>query len=148
MPLWEENGFIPVLSDIPKGVAQKAKLMFLNYPNNPTAAVCDERFFKEAIAFAHKHNSIICHDAAYTEIAYDGYKPLSFLEVDGAREVGIEFHSLSKTCNMTGWRIGFACGNEKIVAGLARVKSNIDSGIFTAIQRAGIAALKNAEGMR
>jgi LL-diaminopimelate aminotransferase len=116
--------------------------MFINYPNNPTAAVADKAFFKEVIAFAQKHQIIVCHDAAYSEMAYDGFKPMSFLEADGAKAVGIEFHSLSKTYNMTGWRIGFAVGNEQVISGLGQVKSNIDSGAFQAIQFAGMAALE------
>lgn len=141
MPLLKENGFLPDLSSIPKDILDKAKLMFINYPNNPTAAVADREFFTEVIKFARENNIIICHDTAYSEMAYDGYKPLSFLEIEGAKEVGIEFHSLSKTYNMTGWRIGFAVGNKKILAGLGTIKTNLDSGIFQAIQYAGIEAL-------
>jgi LL-diaminopimelate aminotransferase len=120
---------------------EKAKLMFINYPNNPTAAVAERPFFEEVVAFAAKHGIIICHDAAYSEIAYDGYQPMSLMEVEGARDVAIEFHSLSKTFNMTGWRIGFAVGNGEIVGGLGRIKTNIDSGAFQAVQLAGIEAL-------
>ena len=141
MPLKAENGFLPDYAAIPAEVAEKAKLLFINYPNNPTGAVADAEFFLKTIEFAARHNIIVCHDAAYTEIAYDGYRPLSFLEVPGAREVGIEFHSLSKTYNMTGWRIGFAIGNPGLVAGLGKVKTNIDSGAFQAIQEAAITAL-------
>lgn len=141
MPLKAENGFLPDLDAIPEAVAQKSKLMFINYPNNPTGAVADYDFFVKVVEFAVRYNVIVCHDAAYTEMAYDGYKPLSFLEVPGAREVGVEFHSLSKTYNMTGWRIGFAIGNPQIVAGLGKVKTNIDSGAFQAIQEAAITAL-------
>ncbi len=143
MPLKAENGFLPDLDAIPAEIAQKAKLLFINYPNNPTGAVADEDFFLKVIEFAARYNVIVCHDAAYTEMAYDGYKPLSFLEVPGAREVGIEFHSLSKTYNMTGWRIGFAIGNPELVAGLGKVKTNIDSGAFQAIQEAAISALSS-----
>ena len=142
MPLLEENGFLPDLKAIKAGTAKKSTLMFLNYPNNPTSAIATEEFFKSAIEFAKKNNIVICHDAAYSELAYDGYRPLSFLEIKGAKEIGVEFHSLSKTYNMTGWRIGFVCGNKDVIAALQKVKSNIDSGIFTAIQRAGIIALK------
>lgn len=142
MPLTEENNFLPDLGAVPDSVCRRARLMFLNYPNNPTAAVAGRDFFETAIAFAEKHNIIICHDAAYSEIYYDGNRPMSFLEVPGAREVGIEFHSLSKTYNMTGWRIGFAVGNSDIVSGLGKIKTNLDSGVFQAIQEAGIAALK------
>lgn len=145
MPLLEENNFLPDFSSIPDTVCERSKLMFLNYPNNPTAAVAQKDFFETAISFAEKNDIIICHDAAYSEIYYDGRKPLSFLEVDGAREVGIEFHSLSKTYNMTGWRIGFAVGNREVVAGLGKIKTNLDSGVFEAVQEAGIAALKTKD---
>jgi LL-diaminopimelate aminotransferase len=142
LPLKKENGFFPDLDAIPESVAREAKLLWINYPNNPTAAVADKAQFAKVVEFAHKHNIIICHDAAYTEMGFDGYRPPSFLELDGAREVCIEFHSLSKTFNMTGWRIGMAVGNAELVAGLAQVKSNVDSGIFQAIQEAGIEALR------
>lgn len=145
MPLLAENGFLPDLNVIDTQVAKRAKIMFLNYPNNPTSACADEKFFKNVIDYAAKYNIIVCHDAAYSEMAYDGYKPMSFLEAEGAKEVGIEFHSLSKTYNMTGWRIGFAVGNAKVLEGLAKVKSNIDSGIFRAVQYAGIAALEGPQ---
>lgn len=143
MPLLKENGFLPDLDSIPGEVLDKTKLMFLNYPNNPTAAVAEGDFFKQVVEFAAKNNILVCHDAAYTEIAFDGYNPVSFLETDGASEVGIEFHSLSKTFNMTGWRLGFAAGNENAIAALGKVKTNIDSGAFQAIQYAGMEALKN-----
>ncbi len=145
MPLLEKNGFLPDLGAIDKAVLKKAKLIYVNYPNNPTTACAPDNFYKDLIKFAKSNNLIVLSDAAYTEINFDGYKPKSFLEFDGAKDVGIEFHSLSKTCNMTGWRIGFACGNASLVEGLAKVKSNIDSGIFTAIQRAGIVALVKSE---
>jgi len=141
MPLLRENGFLPDLSSIPHGIAKKAKIMFINYPNNPTAAVAERPFFKEVLEFARKYGIIVCHDAAYSEIAYDGYRPMSLMEVGGAREVGIEFHSLSKTFNMTGWRIGFAVGNPEIVGGLGKIKTNIDSGAFQAVQLAAAEAL-------
>lgn len=141
MPLRAENGFLPDFNEIPEEVARKAKLMFLNYPNNPTSAVADEAFFLRAIEFAKKYDIIICHDAAYSEIGFDGYKPLSFLEVPGAKEVGIEFNSMSKTYNMTGWRIGWAAGNAEVIKVLGTVKSNIDSGVFQAIQVAAIKGL-------
>jgi len=140
MPLLEENNFLPELKPV-----KKAKLLYINYPNNPTSAVCDKGFFEDAVLFARKNNIIVAHDAAYSEISFDGYRPESFLKVAGAKEVGVEFHSLSKTCNMTGWRIGFVCGNEKIISAIAKVKSNIDSGAFNAIQVAGITALDIAE---
>ncbi len=140
MPLKEENNFLPDLNRIPKGILQKAKLIFINYPNNPTSAVAPRGFFEEVIKLASKYNIIVCHDASYTEIYYEK-KPLSFMQLDGAKEVGIEFHSLSKTYNMTGWRIGFAVGNSQVLAGLGKVKTNIDSGVFQAIQEAAIAGL-------
>jgi LL-diaminopimelate aminotransferase len=142
LPLLHENNFKPDLSSIKKTVAKKAKIMHINYPNNPTAATLDKKFFDEVVSFAKEHNIIVCHDAAYSEVAFDGYKAPSFLEADGAKDVGIEFHSLSKTFNMTGWRIGFAVGNAGVIAGLSRVKQNVDSGVFQAIQQAGEAALK------
>lgn len=142
MPLLEKNNYLPDLRAIPGNIIKKAKLMFINYPNNPTAACADKAFYKGIIKFAADNNILICHDAAYSEIYYDNEKPLSFLQVPGARNVGIEFHSLSKTYNMTGWRIGFAAGNRDAIAGLGKIKTNIDSGIFQAIQEAGIEALK------
>lgn len=146
LPLTEENGFLPDLEAIPAETARKAKIMYLNYPNNPTAATADEAFFERLVAFARRHEILVCHDAAYTEIAFEGYKPPSFLQVQGAKDVGIEFHSLSKTYNMTGWRIGFCVGNEDAVAGLGKVKTNIDSGVFQPVQYAGVEALlRNGE---
>jgi LL-diaminopimelate aminotransferase len=141
LTLRKENGFLPNLHDIPKEVAEKAKLLFINYPNNPTSAIAEKSFFEEVVGFANRYEIIVCHDAAYSEIAFNGYLPLSFMEAKGAKEVGIEFHSLSKTFNMTGWRIGFAVGNAEIVSELGRVKTNIDSGLFQAIQEAGMEAL-------
>jgi LL-diaminopimelate aminotransferase len=140
--LLKENSFLPDLESIPSEVVKRAKMMFINYPNNPTAAVATKEFFDSVVAFADKHDIIVCHDAAYSEMSYDGFKPTSFLEVDGAKSVGIEFHSLSKTYNMTGWRIGFAVGCADLVNALGQVKSNIDSGVFQAVQIAGVAALK------
>ncbi|MDN5294065.1 MAG: LL-diaminopimelate aminotransferase [Eubacteriales bacterium] len=141
MPLKPENNFLPDLKAIPEEVARKAKLMFLNYPNNPTGAIADESFYKEVIEFAKEYDIIVCHDAAYQEIAFDGYRPPSFLEFPGAKEVGIEFGSCSKSYNMTGWRIGWAVGRADVIDALARIKSNIDSGVFQAVQYAAIAAL-------
>lgn len=141
MPLLEENKFLPDLGKI-RG---RSKLMFLNYPNNPTAAVASLEFFREVVDFARRNGVIVCHDAAYTEIAFDGYKAPSFLELDHAKEVGVEFHSLSKIYNMTGWRIGFVCGNSEIIGALRKVKSNIDSGIFQAIQLAAVCALEGPQ---
>lgn len=142
MDLLKENDFLPDLNAVPEEIADKARMMFINYPNNPTSAVANRSFFQEVVNFAQTHNIIVCHDAAYTEMAFDGYRPISFLEADGAKALGIEFHSLSKTYNMTGWRIGFAVGREEIVQALGQIKSNIDSGAFQAVQIAGIAALE------
>jgi LL-diaminopimelate aminotransferase len=141
MPLARANGFLPDLDAIPADVARRAKLMYLNYPNNPTAATATPEFFARAVRFAREHGVIVCHDAMYSELRFDGYRPPSFLETPGAMEVGIEFHSLSKTYSMTGWRIGFAVGNRTAIGGLGRVKTNVDSGVFQAVQEAGIAAL-------
>ena len=142
MPLVRENGFLPDLNDVPEDAARRAKVMFINYPNNPTAAVAEVDFFNRVVEFGKEKGIMVCHDAAYTEIAYDGYRPASFLQAEGAREVGIEFHSLSKTYNMTGWRVGFAVGNSEAIEGLGAVKSNVDSGVFEAVQMAGIKALR------
>ena len=142
MDLLKENDFLPDLNAVPEEIADKARMMFINYPNNPTSAVANRSFFQEVVTFAESHNIIVCHDAAYTEMAFDGYMPISFLEVEGAKAVGIEFHSLSKTYNMTGWRIGFAVGRAEIIQALGQIKSNIDSGAFKAVQIAGIAALE------
>jgi LL-diaminopimelate aminotransferase len=143
MPLLEENGFLPDLDAIPAQVLKKARLLFLNYPNNPTSAGATMDFFSRVVDFAGKHGIIVCHDAAYTEVFYDNVPPPSFLQVPGAREVCLEFHSLSKTYNMTGWRIGFACGNADAVAGLGGIKTNIDSGVFQAVQEAAIEAMSS-----
>ncbi len=145
LPLLRENAFLPDLKEIPLKIKKRTKLMFLNYPNNPTAAVATKEFFRKIVDFAFKYNTVIAHDAAYSEITFAGYRPESFLETEGAKEIGIEFHSLSKTYNMTGWRIGWVCGNSEIISALAKVKSNIDSGIFTAIQIAGISALEGPQ---
>lgn len=144
MPLLKENDFLPDLDAIPAEVAKRAVMMFLNYPNNPTTVLADEGFFGEAVDFARENEILICHDAAYTEIAFYGKNPLSFLEIPGAADVGIEFHSLSKTFSMTGWRLAFAAGNERAIAGLGKIKTNIDSGVFQAVQEAGITALRNS----
>src|SRR4030066_532865 len=141
MPLLEENDYLPVLEEIDEEIAQRAKLMFINYPNNPTAAVANKDFFEKVVKFAKKNDILVCHDFAYSEMTFDNYKTNSFLEVDGAKEVGIEFHSLSKTYNMTGWRLGFAVGNKDAISALSIIKTNIDSGVFKAIQQAGIEAL-------
>ncbi len=145
MPLTENNNFLPDLDAIPEEMAKKAKLLWLNYPNNPTGAVADLDFFNRAVSFARKHELAICHDGPYSEIAFDGYQPVSFMQADGAREIGVEFHSLSKSYNMTGWRIGMAVGNAEMIDALKRVKSNLDSGIPQAIQYAAIAALSGPQ---
>lgn len=148
MPLLKKNNFLPDLDAIDKNIARRCKLMHINYPNNPTGAVCDKTFYEKVVTFAKKYDIIVASDAAYTEISFDGFEPISFLEIQGAKDVGIEFHSLSKTFNMTGWRVGMAVGNSAILNGLAKVKANIDSGIFTAVQIASIEALKHAEGFK
>lgn len=145
MPLREENSFLPDFDAVPSDVASRAKVLWLNYPNNPTAAVADVEFFERAVHFAKRHGIAICHDGPYSEVAYDGYRPVSFLQARGAMDAGIEFHSLSKSYNMTGWRIGMAVGNPRIIDALMRVKSNIDSGIAQAIQRMAIAALEGPQ---
>ncbi|TAJ44530.1 LL-diaminopimelate aminotransferase [Methanofollis fontis] len=145
MPLLEENNFLPLLEDIPGDVLERAKLLFFNYPNNPTAATAPMSFFDEVVAFAREHDIVVVHDNAYSEITFDGYRAPSFLEADGAREVGVEMHSLSKTYNMTGWRIGMAVGNKEVLSGLGRVKSNVDSGVFDAVQHAAITALSGPQ---
>ena len=141
MPLIEKNGWLPDLSAIPADVAAKSKVMWLNYPNNPTGAVADEGYLKEVVEFAKANEIAVMHDACYTEVAYDGYKPLSFLEIPGAMEIGLEFHSLSKSYNMTGWRVGMAVGNPEMIDALMVVKSNLDSGIPNAVQYMGIEAM-------
>ncbi|HLC29965.1 MAG TPA: LL-diaminopimelate aminotransferase, partial [Dehalococcoidia bacterium] len=145
MPLTEEKGFLPDLDAIPQDVARRAKVMWLNYPNNPTAAVADLDFFQRATDFAKRYDIAVLHDAPYTEVAFDGYRPASLLQAVGARDVGVEFHSLSKTYNMTGWRIGMAVGNPQIINALLRVKSNLDSGIPQAIQQMAITALEGTD---
>jgi LL-diaminopimelate aminotransferase len=145
MPLLAKNNFLPDLKRIRATVLKRAKIIFINYPNNPTAAVATDEFYKELIQFALKNNIIVISDLAYSEIYFDGYKPRSLLEFEGARDCVIEFHSLSKTYNMTGWRVGWACGNSQLVTLLGKVKTNIDSGIFQAIQIAAVAALDSDE---
>lgn len=141
LPLTKENIFLPDLNIIPEDIAEKAKLLWINYPNNPTSAVAGLDFFNKVVKFAQQHNLAVCHDAPYTEVAFDGYRPVSFMQVDGAREVGVEFHSLSKSYNMTGWRIGMVVGNATMINALKTIKSNMDSGIPQAIQYAAIEAL-------
>ena len=145
MPLLEENGYLPDLDAIPKEVAQRARVLWINYPNNPTGAVADLDFYQKLSAFAAKYDIAVCHDGPYSEIAFDGYRPVSFLQAKGAMDVGIEFHSLSKSYNMTGWRVGMAVGNAKLINALMRVKSNLDSGICQAIQYAAIEALEGPQ---
>ena len=145
LPLREENAWLPELDSIPSDVLKNAKVLWLNYPNNPTSAIAPDEYFQRAIAFARCHSIAILHDASYSEVYYDGYKPLSFMELEGAREVGVEFHSLSKTYNMTGWRIGMAVGNAAMIDALFRVKSNLDSGVPQAVQEMAIAALEGPQ---
>ncbi len=142
MPLLEENRFMPNLDEIDAETRRKAKLMFLNYPNAPTAATADMDFFREVVDFASDNELIVCHDNPYSEMTFDKYKAMSFLEVKGAKDVGVEFNSLSKTFNMTGWRIGMAVGSSEIISGLGKVKENVDSGAFQAVQAAGVEALR------
>jgi len=141
MPLQADRGFLPEFERIPPEVLRRARLVFLNYPNNPTGATADLEFFARAVEFARRHKLLLAHDNSYCEIAYDGYRPPSILEVDGAREVAIELHSLSKAFNMTGWRVGFAVGNAEAVEALGTLKTNVDSGVFRAVQHAAVAAL-------
>ena len=145
LPLLEANGFLPELSSIPEDVAKKAKLLYINYPNNPTGAFASKEFYNEVISFAKKYNIVVVQDAAYAALTFDGTKPLSFLSVDGAMDVGIEIHSLSKAFNMTGWRMAFVTGNPLVVKAFAAVKENNDSGQFNAIQLAGKYALEHTE---
>jgi LL-diaminopimelate aminotransferase len=141
-----ERNFLPDLDEIPTEVARKARLMFLNYPNNPTGAIVGPTTFADVVRFARDFDIIVAHDNSYSEIAFDGYRPPSFLETEGAKDVGVEFHSLSKTYCMTGWRIGYVAGNADVLAALAKIKTNLDSGQFVAIQRAGEAALRGPDG--
>jgi len=145
LPLTEENDFLPDLDAVPEEVARRAKILWLNYPNNPTGAVADLEFFDRAVALARRYDLAILHDGPYSEVTFDGYRPVSFLQAEGALQTGIEFHSLSKSYNMTGWRIGMAAGNATIIDALMRVKSNLDSGIPQAIQRMAIAALDGSQ---
>jgi LL-diaminopimelate aminotransferase len=144
VPLRKENDYLPDLTKIPEEVARQSKLLFLNYPNNPTAAVVpDKAVFKDWIAFAKKYDILVCHDNPYCELTFDGYQAPSFLQVEGAKEVGIEVHSFSKTYNMAGWRIGWMCGNEKVIAAVEKFKSFLDYGIPSFIQLSGVAALES-----
>lgn len=141
MPLLPENGYLPDLDAIPDSVAKKAKIMLINYPNNPTAGIADLAFFEKVVAYCKKHDILLCHDNAYSEMTYDDYVAPSIFEVKGAKDIAIELHTMSKTYNMAGWRLGFAIGNKTAVANLAKMKSNIDTDCFTAVQVAGIAGL-------
>ena len=141
VPLLRENNFLPDFKEIPPIEARDAKLFFFNYPNNPTSAVADLKFFQKALEFCQEYKIVPVHDASYTELAFDGFRAPSFLELPGAKDMAIEFHSLSKTYNMTGWRLGMVVGNREVLAALGKIKSNVDSGAFNAIQMAGIAAL-------
>lgn len=145
VPIRPENGYLPALRDIPSDVAKRATAMFLNYPNNPTGAVATPAFLKELVAFARSHDIAICYDNPYIEMVFDGEQPLSFLSVEGAKDVGIELNSLSKPFNMTGWRIGMALGNPDLIAAISKVKENTDSGVFNAIQYAAIAAFSRCQ---
>lgn len=143
LPLKEENGFLPDYAQIPADIRRRAKLMVLNYPNNPIAAVADGEFFAKTVAFARENNIIVAHDLAYSELAFDGYRPPSFLETAGAKDVGVEFNSLSKSFNMAGCRVGYIVGNRDVIRPLAVIKSNIDYGIFLAVQEAAIVAMEH-----
>lgn len=145
LPLLKENGFLPRLDNIEPDVLKRAKLLYLNYPNNPTGATATTEFFEEVVEFAKKHEIIVVHDAAYAALMFDGEKPLSFLSVTGAKEVGVELHSLSKSFNMTGWRIGFIAGNAKLIKAFQTVKDNTDSGQFIPIQKAAAFAMSHPE---
>jgi LL-diaminopimelate aminotransferase len=145
MPLREENNFLPDLSEIPQDICQKAKIMILNYPSNPLAATANKDFFAGVVSFARQHDIIVCHDFAYSELSYDGFKNVSFLEVPGAKEVGVEFHSISKTYNLAGCRLGFIVGNAAVIDALRLVKSNIDYGIFRPVQLAAVEALSGSQ---
>jgi LL-diaminopimelate aminotransferase len=145
LPLQAENGFLPDLKGIKDFILKSAKVLWLNYPNNPTGAVADLAFFQQAADFAKQHNILVCHDGPYSEVAYDGYQPVSFMQADGAKDIAIEFHSLSKTYNMTGWRIGMAVGNAEAIKALRTLKSNLDSGIPQAIQYMAIEALNGPQ---
>jgi len=145
LPLIDKNGFLPDFNTVPENILRRAKLLWINYPNCPTGAVADLNFFNRTVEFAQRHGVAVCHDGPYTEIAFDGYQPVSFLQASGAKEIGVEFHSLSKSYNMTGWRIGMVVGNKVMVDALKRVKSNLDSGIPQAIQYAAIEAFRGPQ---
>ena len=146
LPLEEEKGFLPDFENVPSDVLKKTKMLFVNYPNNPTGAVAPKAFYERLVKWAAQNKILIVSDLAYSEVYFGKEKPLSIFQISGAKEVAIEYHSLSKTCNMTGWRIGFAVGREELIGALLKVKSNLDSGVFTAVQKTGIEALKNSFG--
>jgi LL-diaminopimelate aminotransferase len=143
VPLRPENHFLIPLDEIPRPVTERARILYLNYPNNPTTAIAPDTYLEQAVAYCARHDVILAHDAAYSEFGFDGYRPRSVLELDGAREVSLEFHSLSKTYNMTGWRLGWAVGDARLVASLTRVKTFMDTGQYLGIQAAGVAALES-----
>jgi len=145
LSLKESSGFLPNLNGIREDILQKTRVLWINYPNNPTGAVADIGFFNQVVEFARKYNILVCHDGPYSEVAFDGYQPVSFMQAEGAKDVGIEFHSLSKTYNMTGWRIGMVVGNAQAVGALRTLKSNLDSGIPQAIQYMAIEAFKGPQ---
>ena len=145
MPLTEDNQWLPDLNAIPEDIARKAKVMWLNYPNNPTSAIANKEYFNKVVDFAKSYEIIVLHDACYTEVSYDDYQPISFMEIPGAKDIALEFHSLSKSYNMTGWRVGYVVGNEKLINPLMIVKSNLDSGIPQAIQSMAITALNTTQ---
>ncbi|GBG57165.1 LL-diaminopimelate aminotransferase [Sporomusaceae bacterium FL31] len=145
LPLWAENNFLPDLDSLTQEQRRRAKLLYINYPNNPTGATATSEFFRKVVRFAQENNIIVVSDAAYAGLTFDGEKPTSFLSTPGAKDVGVEIHSLSKAFNMTGWRLAFICGNELIVKAFAAVKDNNDSGQFAAIQKAGIYCLQHPE---
>lgn len=145
VPLAPENDFLIPLGNLPTDVARRARILYLNYPNNPTTAIAPDAYYEEAIRFCAERGALLANDHAYSELAFDGYRPRSVLELDGAREVAIEFHSFSKTYNMTGWRLGWAVGSPEIVGALAKVKTFVDTGQYLGIQAAGVAALESWE---
>jgi LL-diaminopimelate aminotransferase len=145
LSLKENNGYLPSLNGIREDILQKTRVLWINYPNNPTGAVADLDFFNRVVEFAKKHDILVCHDGPYSEVAFNGYQPVSFMQAEGARDIGIEFHSLSKTYNMTGWRIGMVVGNAQAVGALRTLKSNLDSGIPQAIQYMAIEAFRGPQ---
>ena len=142
IPLKAENNWVIDFNDIPKDIAEQAKVLYFNYPNNPTGAVAPREFFEEMVAFGQKHQILLIHDLCYAELSFDGYQPTSLLEIPGAKEIGVEFHTLSKTYHMAGWRVGFVVGNRHVIQGLRTLKTNLDYGIFSALQQAAEAALQ------